>query len=77
MRYMLCYIVLDTLGKTGKELEPGFIGKKEKVRISWRGGVQMKDNPFPGSQTESLTYHRRGQWFKSTTAQIVSSSLCN
>ena len=34
MRYVLCYIVLDTLGKTGKDLEQGFIGKKEKERSS-------------------------------------------
>ncbi len=32
MRYVLCYIVLDTLGKTGEALEQGFFGKKEKER---------------------------------------------
>ena len=28
----------------------------------------MENNLFPGSQTEPLTYHRGGQWFKSSTA---------
>jgi hypothetical protein len=34
----------------------------------------MNDNLFSGSQTEPLSLHRRGQWFKSSTAHHPDSS---